>query len=40
MREGIEAETDRLFFTPWPEDVGSEGTWIRQRLEQVVASVS
>lgn len=39
-REGIEAETDRLFFTPWPEDLGAQGTWIHERLEQVVASVS
>ncbi len=39
-REAVEAETDRLFFTPWPDDVGAEGPWIRGRLEQVVASVS
>lgn len=39
-REAVEAETDRCFFTPWPEDVGAEGPWIRERLEQVVASIS
>ncbi len=39
QREAVEAETDRLFFTPWPEDVGSEGAWIRERLERVVAAV-
>ena len=39
-REAVEAETDRFFFAAWPEDVGAEGPWIRERLEQVVASIS
>jgi len=34
-REAIEAETDRLFFGPWPDDVGAEAPWIRDRLERV-----
>jgi len=37
-RQGIEDETDRLFFTPWPEDVGSESAWIREKLARVNAS--
>ena len=39
-RDAIEAETDRLFFTPWPEDVGAEGAWIRDRLEEAVAAIT
>jgi hypothetical protein len=31
-RQTIEAETDRLFFTPWPDDVGAKGSWIAERL--------
>jgi hypothetical protein len=32
VRQRIEDETDRLFFTPWPDDVGSKGSWIAERL--------
>ena len=39
-RDRIEAETDRLFFGPWPDDVGAEGAWIRDRLAQVVAALA
>lgn len=39
-RDRIEDETDRLFFTPWPDDVGAEGGWIRDRLEEAVAAIS
>ncbi|TME91778.1 MAG: hypothetical protein E6I40_12535 [Chloroflexi bacterium] len=35
FRQGIEDETDRLFFTPWPDDVGREGPWIREALGRV-----
>jgi hypothetical protein len=35
FRRQIENETDRLFFTSWPEDVGREGPWLREKLEQV-----
>ena len=31
-RQDIEDETDRLFFTPWPDDVGARGGWIADRL--------
>ena len=39
-REAVEAETDRLFFTPWPDDVGAEGAWMRDRLEEAVAAIT
>jgi hypothetical protein len=35
VRQQIEDETDRLFFTPWPEDVGARGAWIAERLIEV-----
>jgi hypothetical protein len=31
----VEDETDRLFFTPWPDDVGAKGAWIADRLGMV-----
>ena len=31
-RQKIEDETDRLFFTPWPEDIGAKGSWIAEKL--------
>jgi hypothetical protein len=34
-RQQIEDETDRLFFTPWPEDVGARSAWIAEKLIQV-----
>jgi hypothetical protein len=34
-RQRIEDETDRLFFTPWPEDVGARGPWIAEKLIEV-----
>ena len=34
-RQKIEDETDRLFFTPWPDDVGAKGAWIAEKLIQV-----
>ncbi|HEY7624485.1 MAG TPA: hypothetical protein VIA63_05620 [Candidatus Limnocylindria bacterium] len=34
-RQKIEDETDRLFFTPWPDDVGARGAWIAEKLVQV-----
>jgi len=34
-RQRIEDETDRLFFTPWPEDVGAKSAWIAGRLREV-----
>jgi len=35
VRQKIEDETDRLFFTPWPDDVGARSAWIAERLIQV-----
>jgi len=32
VRQRIEDETDRLFFTPWPEEVGAKGDWIADKL--------
>jgi hypothetical protein len=37
-RQAIEDETDRLFFSAWPDDVGSAAPWIRERLATVNAS--
>ena len=34
-RQKIEDETDRLFFTPWPDDVGGKGSWIAEKLIEV-----
>ena len=34
-RQEIEDETDRLFFTPWPDDVGARSSWIAEKLIQV-----
>ncbi|MGH2499317.1 MAG: helix-turn-helix domain-containing protein, partial [Candidatus Limnocylindria bacterium] len=39
FRERIEDETDRLFFAPWPEDVGEHGTWLEERLREVNAGL-
>jgi hypothetical protein len=38
VRQGIEDETDRLFFSPWPDEVGAESGWIREKLALVNAS--
>lgn len=35
VRERIESETDRYFFTPWPDDVGREADWIGEALGRV-----
>ena len=35
VRQKIEDETDRLFFTPWPDDVGAKSAWIAEKLIQV-----
>lgn len=39
-RQAIEDETDRLFFGPWPDDVGGRGVWLRDRLAAVNASLA
>ena len=35
LRQRVEDETDRLFFTPWPDDVGAKGGWIAEKLIEV-----
>jgi hypothetical protein len=37
-RQGIEDETDRLFFTGWPDDLAASASWIREKLALVNAS--
>jgi hypothetical protein len=37
-RQGIEDETDRLFFSGWPDDIGASAGWIREKLAAVNAS--
>jgi hypothetical protein len=37
-RQAIEDETDRLFFSAWPDDVESSAEWIREKLITVNAS--
>jgi DNA-binding MarR family transcriptional regulator len=39
-RQGIEDETNRLFFTPWPDDVGARGPWIAGKLIQVNSALA
>jgi helix-turn-helix protein len=39
VRQTIEDDTDRLFFTPWPDEVGSKGPWIAQKLIEVNAAL-
>jgi helix-turn-helix protein len=34
-RQKIEDHTDRLFFTPWPDDVGARSAWIAEKLIEV-----
>ena len=34
-RQAIEDETDRLFFTPWPDEVGARSAWIAEKLIEV-----
>ena len=37
-RQAIEDETDRLFFSGWPDDIASSTAWIREKLALVNAS--
>jgi len=37
-RQAIEDETDRLFFSAWPDDVGAAADWIREKLAALDAS--
>lgn len=38
-RDAIEADTDRSFFAPWPDDVGAEAGWVKDHLTQVNAAL-
>lgn len=40
LRERIEADTDELFFAPWPEDVGARADWVVERLAAVNAALA
>jgi len=40
VRQQIEDETDRLFFAPWPEEVGAKGGWIAGKLAQLNAALA
>jgi hypothetical protein len=40
VRQKIEDETDRLFFTPWPDDFASKSAWIAERLIQVNSALA
>ena len=35
IRQRIEDETDRKFFAPWPDDIGGQAGWIRDRLRAI-----
>jgi hypothetical protein len=35
VRQQIEDETDRLFFVPWPDDVGAKSAWLAEKLIEV-----
>ena len=37
-RQAIEDETDRLFFSGWPDDIAASAGWIREKLAAVNAS--
>lgn len=39
-RERIEAETDRYFFEPWPDAVGTQAEWVTERLAAVNAALA
>lgn len=40
VRQAIEDETDQGFFGPWPEDLGTEAEWIRERLATLNARLA
>ena len=39
-RQAIEDDTDRLFFAPWPDDVGARGPWIAEKLIEVNSALA
>jgi helix-turn-helix protein len=38
-RQEIENQTDQLFFGPWPDEVGTKGAWLADKLAQVNAAL-
>lgn len=40
LREGIEAETDRLFFSPWPDDIAARAPTLEEGLRSINASLA
>jgi hypothetical protein len=40
VRQDIEDETDRKFFTPWPSDAGTQAAWIHERLSALNAAIA
>jgi len=40
LREQIESDTDRYFFSPWPDDVGAEAAWIADALGRTNAALA
>lgn len=40
VRQKIEDETDRLFFMPWPEEVGARSDWIADKLGLLNAALA
>jgi hypothetical protein len=40
VRQKIEDETDRLFFGPWPDDVGAKGAWLAEKLIEVNSALA
>ena len=40
LRQRVEEETDRRFFSPWPEDLAKEAPWMIERLRSVNAALA
>ena len=40
VRQQIEDETDRLFFTPWPAEVGARADWVAGTLARLNAALA
>jgi hypothetical protein len=39
LRQRVEDETDRRFFSPWPQDLAKEAPWLIERLRSVNAAL-
>src|SRR5439155_24016331 len=40
VRQQIENDTDRLFFTPWPTEVGARADWVAGTLARLNAALA